>query len=125
EEVELWKGQDPTPTDAGMGVSEIPVKVTFTTNRVKLYIDSPSVPGWNEIDAVGLRDKNKQVHWAVAADASSTYAAPFPPEGSTPAVATPEPTVLTIRAADRAKLQEAEDRIRKLEDEVRDLKNAV
>ncbi len=126
EEVELWKGADPTPTADGMGVSEIPVKAAFKTNRVKIYIDSPSVPGWNEIDAVGLRDKNKTMHWAVAAEASTTYAAPYPPEGATTAaVPVEDGAVVTLRARDRAKLQEAEERIQKLEDEVRSLKDAV
>ena len=76
-EVELWKGQDPTGTDAEMGVSEIPVKVDFKTNRIRIHIASKDVPGWNEIDAVGIRDKDKKIHWAVSADASTTYAQPF------------------------------------------------
>ena len=128
EEVELWKGTDPTPTDAGIGVSEIPVKADFKTNRVKLYIDSPSVPGWNEIDAVGLRDKNKTMHWAVAADASTTYAAPYPPEGSAPptvATVAADAVLSSLRTMDQAKLREAEERIKKLEDEVKDLKATV
>jgi hypothetical protein len=77
EEVELWKGQDPTTPDNAMGTSEIPVKANFKTKRIKLYLDSPNVPGWNEIDAVGVRDKAKKMHWAVAAEASTTYAPPF------------------------------------------------
>ena len=120
--MELWKGADPTPTADGMGVSEIPVKVAFKTNRVKIYIDSPSVPGWNEIDAVGLRDKNKTMHWAVAAEASTTYAAPYPADGSVPAAVatTAEDAVLAaLRTGDRAKLQADEERIQKLEEEVR------
>lgn len=107
EEVELWKGQDPTTPDQDMGVSEIPVKIDFKTNRVKLYIDSKNVPGWNEIDAVGLRDKDKKMHWAVAAEASSTYA---PPYGSTPA---------SVPAVNY------ENRIRQLEEEVKELKEVV
>jgi hypothetical protein len=124
EEVELWKGNDPTPTDSGIGVSEIPVKVNFKTNRVKLYIDSPSVPGWNEIDAVGVRDKNKTMHWAVAAEASSTYAPPYPPDGETATTAAVEDRPVP-RAAERMQLREAEKRIQKLEDEVRSLKDAI
>jgi hypothetical protein len=108
EEVELWKGQDPTTPDNAMGVSEIPVKADFKTNRVKLYLDSRNVPGWNEIDAVGLRDKEKQVHWAAAAEASSTYA---PPYDAVPVVLSPVPNY--------------ENRIRQLEDEVRELKKMV
>ena len=68
-EVELWKGQDPTTADNEQGVSEVPVKADFKTNRIKIYIDSKSVPGWNEIDAVGLRDKDKKMHWAAAVEA--------------------------------------------------------
>jgi hypothetical protein len=111
EEVELWKGQDPTTPDNEMGVSEIPVKAKFKTNRIKLYIDSKSVPGWNEIDAVGLRDKDQKVSWAVAADASSTYAPPFD--------AVP-PVVTTLTAP-----VNYENRIRRLENEVRELKDMV
>jgi len=105
EEVELWKGVDPTPTDAGMGTSEIPVKISFTIARVKLYIDSKNVPGWNEIDAVGLRDKEKKMHWAIAADASTTYAAPYP--------------------AVEATVVQREDRLQRLETEVQELRASV
>ena len=76
EEVEVWKGQDPTPVGAGRGVSEIPVHLQFKTNRVRLYLASRAVAGWNEIDAVGLREPSGKVHWAASADASSTYAEP-------------------------------------------------
>lgn len=121
EEVELWKGMDPTATDAGMGVSEIPVKAAFKTKRVKIYLDSPAVPGWNEIDAVGLRDKNKTMHWAIAAEASTTYAPPFP-DGQGDA---PEELTVLSRTAERQMLKRAEDRINRLEEEVRALKDAV
>src|SRR5262249_54128583 len=73
-EVEVWKGKDPTPVNSGMGTSEVTFRVPFKTNRVKIYLDSKNVPGWNEIDAVGLRDTGGKTHWAVAAAASSTYA---------------------------------------------------
>lgn len=101
DEVELWKGVDPTPQDSERGVSEIPVKANFKTNRIKIYLASKSVPGWNEIDAVGLRDKNR-TQWAVACDASSTYAQAV--------------------AARPAFIPVEEDRIRRLEEEVRQLK---
>jgi len=48
--------------------------VSFKTNRVKVYLDSPGVKGWNEIDAVGLVDIYDKTQWAIAAAASSTYA---------------------------------------------------
>ncbi len=72
-EVEVWQGTDPTPTSAAMGVSKIPVSVDFKTKRVKLYIDSPAVAGWNEIDAVGLVGEDGKTQWASDAQASSWY----------------------------------------------------
>jgi hypothetical protein len=104
-EVEIWAGEDPTATDAGSGVSEVPVKLEFKTNRIRIFLDSPKVNGWNEIDAVGLRDKDRKVKWAVAAEASTTFAQPYP---------------ATAMAADMR-----EDRILRLEREVRELKAAM
>jgi hypothetical protein len=103
DEVEIWKGADPTPADKESGVSVIPAKAKFKTNRVKVYIASKDVPGWNEIDAVGLRDAKGKTHWATAADASSTFAR---------------------NGAERA-IDGREQRIRKLEREVRELKEMV
>ena len=34
------------------------------------------LPGWNEIDAVGLLDQTGKVSWAISAKASSTYSEP-------------------------------------------------
>ena len=65
-ETTLWEGADPTPVTAGRGVSRVPVSPGFKTGRIKLYFDSPTVPGWNEIDAVGIEDANKKVIWAPA-----------------------------------------------------------
>src|SRR5262249_62101968 len=72
-EVEVWKGRDPTPVGSAKGLSVIPFRVNFKTNRVKLYLASKEVGGWNEIDAVGLRTRSK-THWATCVEASSTYA---------------------------------------------------
>jgi hypothetical protein len=72
-EVLAWQGVDPTPVGSGIGVSEIPLKAGFKTDRVKLYLDSPRVTGWNEIDAVELVDENGHGIWATAAKASSWY----------------------------------------------------
>ncbi|HXG13366.1 MAG TPA: hypothetical protein VNK04_26650 [Gemmataceae bacterium] len=73
-EVEAWVGRDPTPADQGQGVSEIPLKVDFPTNRLVVHLRSRAVRGWNEIDAVALVDASGKAHWAVAAEASSTAA---------------------------------------------------
>jgi beta-lactamase regulating signal transducer with metallopeptidase domain len=109
-EVEVWKGKDPTSTDEAKGVSVIPFKVDFKINRVKLYIDSKDVPGWNEIDAVGLKDKDGKTHWATSADASSTYAQN-------------QPLMPATLLPDRSAVSEA--RVRKLEEEVRQLRAQV
>lgn len=74
-EVEVWKGKDPS-AGKDIGTSILPVKIDFKTTRIKIYLDSVNVPGWNEIDAVGVKDGQGKLFWAVAAEASSTYAAP-------------------------------------------------
>jgi len=75
EEVEVWKGADPTPVGRGKGVSILPIQAEVATSRIKVFIDSTRVPGWNEIDAVGLIDQMGKTHWATRATASTTYAA--------------------------------------------------
>jgi hypothetical protein len=72
-EYELWKGKDPTPVGAPRGISEVKFKAGFKTNRIRIHLASTRVPGWNEIDAVGLRDSEGKVQWARAVEASSTY----------------------------------------------------
>ncbi|HEY0074318.1 MAG TPA: hypothetical protein VGB77_09470, partial [Abditibacteriaceae bacterium] len=69
----LWAGQDNPPAET-MFVNQKNFPRTFKTNRIKLYLDSRRVPGWNEIDAVGLIDKAGQIFWASNAECSSTYA---------------------------------------------------
>jgi hypothetical protein len=135
EEVEVWKGKDPTAQGAGIGVSEIAVDVPFKTNRVKLYLDSKVVAGWNEIDAVGLRDAGGKTHWATGADASSTYAeqgggvifivpgAVAPPViiAPPPLVAPPPPPPPAV-APPAAPVDAKDERIKKLEQANKDLK---
>ena len=75
-EVVAWEGKDPTPKTAQRGVSLIPVRLPFPVRKIKLYLDSPAVPNWNEIDAVGLEDTEGTTHWTAHATASSTYGAP-------------------------------------------------
>ena len=72
-EVTAWEGTAPTSRSEKMGVSKIPLDVEFPITKVKLHLDSPAVRGWNEIDAVGLMDEKEEMHWAVEAEASSTY----------------------------------------------------
>lgn len=73
-EVELWSGNHPTPSGSAKGISVIPVHPEFDLTRVRIYVDSPRVAGWNEIDAVGPLDAAGLTHWAKSATASSTYA---------------------------------------------------
>lgn len=73
-EVELWSGADPTPAGSEKGISVIPLHPDFDLTRIRVYLDSPKVTGWNEIDAVGLLDAAGTTHWAAGATASSTYA---------------------------------------------------
>ena len=47
------------------------MRVDFETVRVKLYLDTKRVKGWNEIDAVGLLNERGETQWANAAQASS------------------------------------------------------
>ncbi len=109
-EVEVWKGRDPTNVGDASGISVIPVKVDFKTNRIRVHIDSKNVPGWNEIDAVGLRDDAKKTYWVTAADASTTYAR------------MPD---LTERGFGQARIEKLEEEIADLRQEVSELKDAI
>jgi len=73
-ETVLWEGLDPTPRDQPRGVSVFPVEPTVPIKKLKIYIDSMAVRGWNEIDAVGLRDLDGKTQWAATVEASTTYA---------------------------------------------------
>jgi hypothetical protein len=72
-EVVVWTGKDPTQPPALGGVSKIPVKTIWSTRQVKIYLDSPAVPGWNEIDTICLIDDAGNKHWPLNATASSAY----------------------------------------------------
>ena len=79
-EVEVWSGSTVRTGLIGPPFpSLLPVNVPFETSRVKVYIDSPRFKGWNQIDAVGLRDNSAQIHWAIKATASSTRVAETEP----------------------------------------------
>jgi hypothetical protein len=40
---------------------------------LKIHLNSPAFPGWNEIDAVGLVDAGGKTQWAAAASASTSF----------------------------------------------------
>ena len=76
----IWKGEDPTPPNAGRGVSKIPVETKSKFKKIRIYLNCPAVDGWNEIDAVALVQRKKdndqaepKMLWAVDAAASCTY----------------------------------------------------
>jgi len=115
EEVEVWRGKDPTPAGSPRGVSEVNIKPRFKTNRIKIHLNSKEVPGYNEIDAVGLRDTSGKMHWATAATASTSYA-----EQAHQAMPV---GVLVIPAQPRNNAQE--QRIERLETEMKELKETI
>ncbi len=73
-----YPGIESTVTRGGVTIPKFPVKADIQIQRVKLYLDSPWVKSWNEIDAVGLLDQQGKTHWATKAEASSTFATPWP-----------------------------------------------
>jgi hypothetical protein len=63
-----------TQPESDISVSTFaPPRAGMRTRRVKIYIDSRAVRGWNEIDAVRLIDGDGNTHWASATRASSWY----------------------------------------------------
>jgi hypothetical protein len=74
DEIELWRNREVKPADEKGRIMQIDLPVGFEVERIKLHLASDTVPGWNEIDAVGLRDDKGKTHWASRAGASSTYA---------------------------------------------------
>lgn len=72
-EVTLWTGTDPLKGQTSVGVAKIQLSQTIRTKRLKIYLDSPAVKGWNEIDTVGMVDERGAVQWPVEAKVSSTY----------------------------------------------------
>ena len=74
DEIEVWTNRAVGAAADARRVLQLDLPLGFDVERVKLSLHSDQVPGWNEIDAVGLRDDKGVVHWARRATASSTYA---------------------------------------------------
>ncbi|MDB6032050.1 MAG: blaR0 [Verrucomicrobiales bacterium] len=71
-EVKIWEGVElPTAAPAEMS---FPAACRTQTDRVKIYLDTNRVAGWNEIDAVELVARDGTRQWAIDATASSSYA---------------------------------------------------
>jgi hypothetical protein len=128
-EVTAWEGEDPTARGEQRGVSKIPIALGADVQRFKLYIDSPAVRGWNEIDAVAAEDETGKLHWAVAVQASSTFAGDVA-EMERPiriVVAPPSPfEILQQEVADLKKREEKQsEEIRALRNELRELRDSM
>ncbi len=70
-EIPLWQGD--APKVAAVSNTPFAAAGNILTNRVKVYLDTKKVPGWNEIDAVQLIGRDGSRQWATGARASSTY----------------------------------------------------
>jgi hypothetical protein len=81
-EIEAWSGTDPSPASpspsgTAVPVSKIPITLNSPTQKIKIYLACDKVPGWNEIDAVGLVSDKGDLQWARSVQASSTYASGY------------------------------------------------
>lgn len=73
-ETTLWEGVAPNVTAVSNTV--FPTRGGIVADRVRIYLDTKKVPGWNEIDAVQLVGRDGSRQWASAATASSNYGTP-------------------------------------------------
>ena len=64
--------QELLPAGAARNVSKFNIQTKKRFRRYKIYIDSPSFPGWNEIDAIGVHTK-RGTKWASRVSSSSSY----------------------------------------------------
>jgi hypothetical protein len=78
DEIEVWRARAIAPATETKRALKIDLPLGFTVERLLLRLRSEAVPGWNEIDAVGLGDTKGKVHWAAHAEASSTFASAAP-----------------------------------------------
>lgn len=71
-EVPVWSGEDPS---RGQKLSDTPFAFPagMRASRVKVYLDTSRLPGWEEIDALRLVGRDGSQQWARSVNASSTY----------------------------------------------------
>lgn len=74
-ETSIWKGTDPTPKSARVGVFSVPVPKTIkSVQRVKIVVDSVKNNGsYACLDAVGLTTAAGKTSWATSSTCSSVY----------------------------------------------------
>jgi hypothetical protein len=72
-EVPVWAGVDPSK---GQEIAATPFSVPGGINakRVRVYLDTSKVAGWEEIDAMQITGRDGSAQWAKSVNASSTYA---------------------------------------------------
>jgi hypothetical protein len=90
EEVQVWKAAKTEKLPPERRILTAPLPLGFHVTRIKIYLETGRVPGWNEIDAVALVDDKGVHHWAAAAEASSTFA----PDRGAAAVMAAQPQVV-------------------------------
>jgi hypothetical protein len=72
-EVPVWQGEP--PVNASPSDTPFAAPANIVARRVKVYLDTKRVAGWNEIDAVELIGRDGSRQWAKSASASSSYGA--------------------------------------------------
>ena len=72
-EIPIWSGQDPSK---GQALADTPFQFPpgITTGRVRVYLDTSMLAGWEEVDALQLVGRDGSRQWAKSVNASSTYA---------------------------------------------------
>jgi TolA-binding protein len=93
----------------------------FPFKKLKLYVNSPDVPGYNEVDAVGLRAAGGETEWASAAQASSAYGAANQMDN----VMMVDPVVPQMTDRNLRELQKEVQELRKEVEELRQLKTEL
>jgi len=104
-----------------------PVSVRAPIRKVKLSINSHEVPGYNEVDAVGLREANGDVEWTAVAEASSVFGVGNMAMASQPAMM-PAPRGDKIFEDLQKELQDLRkqvEELQKLRQELKDLQRSL
>lgn len=57
----------------GIVVLKLPFDSTDAVKQARINLDTKLVPGWNEIDAVAIKDQQDSPHWVVDARASTAF----------------------------------------------------
>jgi len=72
----VWEGNLADSARNELLQSDFKVPRNVQGQKVRVYVDTGRVPGWNEIDAVQLVGKDGTQQWAVGSTASSSYSDP-------------------------------------------------